>query len=306
MRTRSTPRSSHRSPTTPTKRDGRAITVGEALASARDRLRSGASARADSARLLETILGRDAAWLLAHDRDEVLGADLERYERALARRGAGEPLAYITGRAGFYGRAFEVTPDVLVPRPETEGLVDLALAFLRTGAVASPCIGDVGTGSGVLAVTLACELGAAICTATDISPAALEVGRRNAARAGVAGRIDFVLCDVLPLGLPGAPFDCIVANLPYVPSGDLAPPPDPTSFEPRQALDGGPDGLAAYRRLLEMAPSALARPGLLLMEAGPDTAEPLASLAALAFSAEATVDIHRDYAGHERIVAVRS
>jgi release factor glutamine methyltransferase len=198
-----------------------------------------------------------------------------------------------------------VTPDVLVPRPETEGLVDLALAFLRAGAEASPRIADVGTGSGVLAVTLACELAAASFTATDISPAALDVARHNAALANVAGRIDFVLCDILPFGLPGAPFDCIVANLPYVRTADLAPAPDPTSFEPRQALDGGPDGLVAYRRLLETAPSSLARPGLLLMEAGPDTAEPLAKLVTLAFSAEATVKIDRDYAGHERIVAVR-
>jgi release factor glutamine methyltransferase len=305
-RTRSAPRSSRRSPTTTTKRDGRAITVGEAIRQARARLRNAASAPADAARLLETTLGRDAAWLLAHDRDELQMADLERYEQALTRRQTGEPLAYIAGHAGFFGRAFDATPDVLVPRPESEGLVDLALAFLRARAKPGPRICDVGTGSGVIAITLACELLAARCTATDSSPSALAIARRNAARHGVADRIDFVLCDVLPPGAPRASFDCIVANLPYVRTGDLPPAPDPTSFEPRQALDGGPDGLSVYRRLFEPALSALARPGLLLMEAGPDTAEPLAGLATLAFSADATVDIHRDYAGHERIVAVRS
>jgi len=284
------------------------VTVGRALEHARERLRASDSARADASRLLEATLQRDAGWLLANDA-ALLEPDVAgRFDAAVARRMAGEPVAYIVGHAGFYGRRFAVTSAVLVPRPETEELAERAIAFLRTRGDAEPAFLDVGTGSGALAITLACELPAARGVANDLSSAALAVAARNAAALGVAGRLTFVEGDLLgpPAVAQAAPFACIVANLPYVPTAQLSPAPDPTSFEPRLALDGGTDGLALYRRLFARAPQLLAAGGALFAEAGPPTATLLAALAAQAFGPDALVRIHRDYGGRERIVeAVR-
>ncbi|MFY9780993.1 MAG: peptide chain release factor N(5)-glutamine methyltransferase, partial [Candidatus Baltobacteraceae bacterium] len=231
-------------------------TVGEAQAAARARLAPlGESAALDASRLLEAVTGRDRAWLLAHG-DAALSLEAqERWASLLARRAAGEPLAYVLGRAGFYGRTFGVTPDVLVPRPESEQLVELALAFAARRAAAPPLrLADVGTGSGILAISLALELPGARVLAIDVSPAALAVAERNARAHGVAERIAFTLGDAFEGLDPSLRFDLVLANLPYVRTCDLASPPDPTSFEPRLALDGGADGLALYRRLLARAP----------------------------------------------------
>jgi len=282
------------------------VTVGRALEIARERLRASDSARADAVRLLEAMLDRDAGWLLAHD-DSLLDPEASaRYDAAVARRTNGEPVAYIVGHGGFYGRRFEVTPAVLVPRPETEELAEIAIAFLRSRLEPQVRFCDVGTGSGALAVTLALEVPRACGVATDVAPAALAVAQRNATAHGVAGRIAFVRADLLesPRVRAASPFACIVANLPYVPTAELPRSPDPTSFEPRVALDGGPDGLALYRRLLAAAPSLLARSGVLFMEAGPGTAASLAALALEALGPEANVSIRSDYGGRERIVTV--
>ncbi|MDQ2908732.1 MAG: tRNA (adenine(22)-N(1))-methyltransferase TrmK, partial [Candidatus Eremiobacteraeota bacterium] len=165
---------------------------------------------------------------------------------------------------------------------------------------------DVGTGSGVIAITLAAERPCARVVAIDISAAALAVAARNAAALGVAERIEFCLEDALDELESGTVFDAIVANLPYVRGGDLAPPPDPTSFEPRLALDGGSDGLDAYRKLLRRAPEHLAVNGLLLLEIAPDTADQLAEMALWAFGGIARVRALRDYAGLRRIVELRA
>lgn len=213
------------------------------------------------------------------------------------------------GSVGFFGRTFCVTPDVLVPRPESEGVVEMALAALREGLRAAhdaPQICDVGTGSGILAITLACELPTAQVTALDISAAALAVARDNARDHGVLERVRLVCSDVLRELDPTQRFDCIVANLPYVKRVDLKAAPDATAFEPTLALDGGPDGLAAYRVLLATAPAYL-RPGAsLVLEAGPDTVPALADLAEATFAAPAQIVVHRDLALHERIVVVRA
>jgi HemK-like putative methylase len=163
------------------------VTVGEVFDAARRRFATlhGESARIDAVRLLEAALGRDAAWLLAHDRDPLAPDVLEAFEATVRRREAGEPMAYIAGRAGFYGRTFAVSPAVLVPRPETEELAELAINWLRTLGKPEPAVCDVGTGSGILAVTIACDIPESHCTAIDISPAALEIARRNAASLGV-------------------------------------------------------------------------------------------------------------------------
>jgi release factor glutamine methyltransferase len=251
-------------------------------------------------------MGRDAGWLLANDAALLAPDAARRFEAAVARRAAGEPVAYIVGCAAFYGRRFEVTKAVLVPRPETEELAERAIAFLRSRGGAEPAFLDAGTGSGALAITLACELPAARGIATDVSPAALAVAERNAAALCVAGRLEFVEADLMesPAVTRAAPFACIVANLPYVPTAELASPPDPTTFEPRLALDGGADGLALYRRLFVQAPALLSSGGALFAEAAPHTATLLATLAAQAFGPDALVRIHRDYGGRDRIVEI--
>jgi release factor glutamine methyltransferase len=222
----------------------------------------------------------------------------------LGERARGTPVAYLTGEAWFYGRRFAITRDVLVPRPESEHLIAAALEFLR-GRGAGPLRAcDVGTGSGILALTLASEVPALSVLALDLSPAALELAARNAHVLGVSGRVAFACGDLLEPAAGDAPFDCLVANLPYVPSADVPGLPDPLAFEPRSALDGGPDGLALYRRLLQRAPAALAPDGALFCEAAPPTAGALASLVAEAFP-HATVAVRCDYAGLERIVAAR-
>ena len=281
------------------------MTVGAALAFGSERLRSSDSARFDAQMLLGALLRRNTAWLLAHAEEPLEEAVRGRYLDALERRATGEPVAYILGEAGFYGRRFTVTPDVLVPRPESELLVTCALAELRTSPVQEPRLCDVGTGSGILATTLAAEIPGARVTAVDVSAAALAVASANARTQRVEGRIDFLLGDIFARLPQGTRFDGIVANLPYVRANDLAAAPDPTSFEPRLALDGGPDGLAVYRRLLAQAADVLAPNGWLLMEAGPDTAPALAALARRSFRRSAVVWIERDYARLERVVAVR-
>jgi release factor glutamine methyltransferase len=279
-------------------------TLGHALGEATRRLavRDRDEARYDATILLAHVLGREPAWLLAHDDAQLSHDERERIDAALARRERGEPVPYIIGTAGFYGRTFAVDSRVLVPRPETELAIDIVLARAPESN-AIPRICDVGTGSGAIALTLALELADADVTAIDISEPALAVARGNAATFGIANRIRFVLGDGLRALDGGERFTCIVANLPYVRTADLAPAPDPTAFEPRLALDGGTDGLDAYRALLLAAPDLLAPGGLLVMEAGPDTIPALAALARVAFPS-ASVATERDLATIERFVVV--
>jgi len=218
------------------------------------------------------------------------------------RRQAGEPVAYLAGSAGFFGRTFAVNADVLVPRPESEELIERAIARVRSLHARAPTLCDVGTGSGILAITAACELPALRCTAIDVSPAALAVARANARMHGVEARIEFLCGDLLaPAG--ARRFDTVVANLPYVEAAALAPAPDPTSFEPRMALDGGTDGLDLYRRLLERLNAHLNPGGAAFLEAGEHSTAALATLAASAFP-NAEVRLHDDYAGRPRIVEI--
>ena len=215
---------------------------------------------------------------------------------------AGEPAAYASGYAGFYRREFAVDPRVLVPRPETEHVIEDALAFLQAAGSARVLrVLDVGTGSGAIACTIACEMPGAQIEATDISADALAVAQGNAARLGVADRCRFSLADIVPAGSDR--FDLIVANLPYIPTADVPQKPDPVGFEPRVATDGGPDGLDQYRKLLAAAPRLVRGGALILMEAAPPTMAALKALAESAFP-EATVTVHRDYAGLDRYVRV--
>lgn len=252
----------------------------EAIASARAVLaQSGippADAAIDAEVLARHVLGWDRARLLAYGRDPAPPHFSEDFNALVQRRGRREPVAMILGRREFWGLDFEVTPDVLVPRPETELVVEEALAFARSHTCRSAV--DVGTGSGCIAVALAGELPGLRITAIDTSRAALAVAARNAASHGVAERISFVEGDVLdPVCVP---VDLIVSNPPYVPEVDAATlAPDVLRFEPHMALFGGGDGFDVLRRLFNDAHARLAPGGRLIVEFGFGQATELRELA---------------------------
>jgi release factor glutamine methyltransferase len=272
------------------------ISVAEALSGATKRLRQRESARADALLFLEYALGRPRAWIAAYGETPLSPDALATFQTMCARRDAGTPAAYVVGSAGFYGREFVVNESVLIPRSETEHLVDDAIAFIGD---ARARVLDVGTGSGAIACTIAARTNAWV-DATDISTAALEVATRNAARLGVAERCRFHHGD-LAEPVKHATFDVLIANLPYVPSRDVPRRPDPIAFEPRLALDGGVDGLACYRRLAGDLPALLEARALGLFEAAPPTVAGLGELLASTLRGFA-ISVHRDYAGLERYV----
>jgi release factor glutamine methyltransferase len=260
--------------------------------------------RLDAEVLLAHVLGQDRAWLYAHPEYSLDPNQLGDYQALIARRAEREPVAYLTGHKEFFGLDFVVTPGVLIPRPETERLVEIALQMLEAGSSSeTPAIVDVGTGSGAIAVALATHAPATRVVAADISAAALVVARRNAIRHGVAGRVDFLQSDLLA-SLKG-PFHLIVANLPYLSRADLAAaPPEVARWEPRLALEAGPDGLADIRRLLAMAASRLRPAGALLAEIGAGQGADVLALANQHFP-RATVEIAQDYAGLDRVLIAR-
>lgn len=222
----------------------------------------------DAEVLARHLLGWDRAALLTRWREPAPGDFAARLRPLIARRAAREPVAYITGHREFWGLDFEVTPDVLIPRPETELIVEEARRWSKRAGAPS-AITDVGTGSGCIAIALALEFPGASVTATDISPRALDVAARNAARHGVADRIRFVTADLLDASLPG-PADLIVSNPPYVSDRDREfLQAEVVCHEPASALFGGPDeGLGVVRRLLACASGHLAPRGALVMEFG--------------------------------------
>jgi release factor glutamine methyltransferase len=258
--------------------------------------------RLDAEVLLAHILDQDRGWLYAHPEHVLSAPQVHAYQALVSRRAEREPVAFLTGHKEFFGLDFVVTPDVLIPRPETERLVELALQWAKTSP--SPrTIVDVGTGSGAIAVTLAVHLSQACIIATEVSPAALAIARRNLVRHGVANRVHCVQGDLLA-PLLGA-LDLIVANPPYLSQAELvAAPPEVACWEPRAALDGGPDGLVAIRHLLEMAPNRLHPAGALLVEIGADQGAEVSRLASHYFP-QATVEIARDDAKRDRVLVVR-
>jgi release factor glutamine methyltransferase len=235
-------------------------------------------ARQDAEILLLDLLGKRKAWLMAHSEEELSGEQAAYYIELLERRYRGEPIQYITGRAEFYGLPFRVTPDVLIPRPETEHLVEQALAF--AARFQAPRIVDVGTGSGAIAIALAHHLPNAAITAIDISAAALAIARRNAELNGVADRVRFVEGDLLG-PVAGEQFDIVVSNPPYVPLADRASlDVEVRDHEPVLALFAGGDGLDTYRRLIPAAFAALVSGGFVALEIGYGQSAAIASLLA--------------------------
>lgn len=251
-----------------------------ALDEARKVLAGGAHperARRDAETLLLHALKKNApetnlAWLIAHDGEPLAADAAATFCDVIERRLAGEPIQYITGEAEFYGLPFHVNRDVLIPRPETEHLVEKVIALAREprldDAIPELRIVDVGTGSGAIAVALAHALPFAQITATDISPAALVVANANAARNGVADRVRILEGDLLE-PVVGEHFDIVVSNPPYVPEGDRATlDVEVRDYEPAQALIAGEDGLAIYHRLIPAAFGALVPGGYLALEIG--------------------------------------
>jgi release factor glutamine methyltransferase len=265
------------------------------------------NARLDAEVLLRHTLGRDRAWLLAHIQDAL---DEERYgffQQHIARRCRREPLQYITGRQEFWGLEFLVTPDVLIPRPETELIIEAALgsAPMRTRPLT---IVDVCTGSGCVAVCLAKELPEVRVFATDSSAKTLEIARENARRHGVGDRIRFLEGDLFEpleeLDLSGR-VDIIVANPPYVPSGARgALQPEVRDYEPALALFAGPDGTEIHRRIIGGSPHLLKGNGPLIMEMGLGQAEMLVRMTRES-NAFADPAILKDLAGIERVIVAR-
>lgn len=264
-------------------------TVAAALAAAQARL------PANEARtLLGHVLDRPAAWLLTHD-DHVLDEDaLLAFASLAARRTGGEPVAYLVGHREFFGRDFEVSPDVLIPRPETELLVELVVAGPGAGVPTSGPLRvlDLGSGSGCIAVTLALECRQAEVVAVDASPAALAVARRNAERLGA--RLQLLQSDWFS-ALAGERFDVVVANPPYIAAGDRHLAEGDLRFEPASALASGSDGLEAIRRIVAAAPAHLRPGGRLWLEHGYDQADAVRGL--LAAAGFTDIAQHRDLAG---------
>lgn len=229
-------------------------------------------ARREAGSLLSFVLGKDRTFLISHADDQVDEDSLEQMREFVERRAAGEPLQYITGVQDFFGREFRVTPDVLIPRPETELLVEAALE-VTTNKDALIC--DVGTGSGCIAISLLCEMPRARAVAVDKSAAALEIAKLNAAKQAVADRSVFVVSDCFDALNPNEhQFDLIVSNPPYVSASALPGlQREVRDHEPLVALSPGPDGLSVIRRLLAEAPFYLKPNGHLLMEIGFDQGE---------------------------------
>ena len=238
------------------------------------RLGGSAAARRDAELLLIRAAGRERAWLLTHSEAELTAEQSAQFDDWIARRARQEPIQYILGETEFYGLKFRVTPDVLIPRPETEHLVEAVLELVSRDAAVRIC--DVGTGSGAIAVALAHELPRAHLTAVDLSRPALEVATENARRHGVADRMRFVESDLLG-AVRGETFDVIVSNPPYVRDDEVLES-QVRDYEPKAALFAGPTGLEVYRRLIPQAHQALVPGGWLLMEIGHGQRDGLAGL----------------------------
>ena len=262
-------------------------------------------ARLEAEVLLRRALGVGRAeflsMLYSGDRS-VSEAQAARFRALLCRRLSGEPLAYIVGRREFYGIEIEVSEATLIPRQETELLVEIALE--RIADAESARVADVGTGSGAVALAITAHSGReASIVATDVSAAALDVARRNAARLGLSDRIEFVHCDTLDAA--SGPFDIVVSNPPYIPGADIDGLAAEVRREPRIALDGGADGLDPFRKLIAQADSKLAAGGIIAVELMPEQMETARAIVASAVANHCEITTRRDLSGAERALVVR-
>ncbi len=254
--------------------------------------------------LLAHVTGKNRAWVLAHPEMRLTPEQEAALEAAGRQLQAGVPLPYILGHWEFFGLDFDVSPDVLIPRPETELLIETALAWARTHSPLNPVYRfiDIGTGSGIIPVTLAVHLPSAEIIATDISPAALLVARRNAAKHSVNGRIRFLEADLLPEDIQRSKFDVLTANLPYIPTETLQTL-EIYGREPTLALDGGPDGLQLISRLLDQITARAVSARLILLEIEYRQGAAVSALARQHFPT-AEIHIKKDLAGQDRLAVI--
>jgi release factor glutamine methyltransferase len=263
----------------------------------------------DAQVLLAWVIDKPRSWVLAHPEAYLTNDQEQELEINLTRLKTGEPLPYILGHWEFFGLDFSVTPDVLIPRPETELLVEQALEWLRAHPTARRAV-DVGAGSGCIAISLAVHIPNLRLLATDISPAALQIAKANVIHHKLSQRIEFLQGDLLKplkdeggqLNVQPATFNLLTANLPYIPTATLQDL-DVYRREPTLALDGGPDGLKLVRRLLSQAPGIMEPGGLLLLEIEARQGGEAAALAAAAFP-EARISILTDLAGLDRAIRI--
>jgi release factor glutamine methyltransferase len=279
--------------------DSLAVEVGRAASLLAER--GVENARLDAEVLLADVLGFDRAGLFAARRPGLDDRERRAFDALIARRARREPLQHVRGRQEFFSREFLVDHRVLVPRPETETLVEVALSLARPSGHAT--VLDLGCGSGVVAITLALELPGTTIFASDVSPEAIEVARENARRLNVAGRIEFG-CGDLFAAVRRRRFDLVVSNPPYVPRVELERlAPEVRDYEPRVALDGGRDGLDFYRRLAPTVSDVLAEEGVVVVEMGHGQSSAAAEIFAAA--GLRVVSVERDLAGIERVLVVR-
>jgi len=280
-------------------------TVGRALNSARERLTEAAcdTASLDAQVILAYILEVDRSWLFAHHDYKLTVEEADLFTDLIARRMAHEPVAYLVGKREFYGLEFYVDERVLIPRPETELLVDAVLDYISDSELERLWVADVGTGSGAIALSVACNCPQAQLYALDLSKDALSVAARNVARLDERGQVTLAQGDLLS-PLPG-PVHAIVANLPYI-SNKLYPEldADVRDFEPQLALEAGPEGLDAIERLLHQATDYLHPNGVIFLEIGYDQGEAVSALAQRIFPHAQGISVRKDYHGHDRLVTI--
>lgn len=251
--------------------------------------------------LLAHVLGRDRTFVIAHADETLPPTQLDEFQLLVARRAAGEPLEYITGHQEFFGLDFKVNPDVLIPRPETELIVEAALELLKDNA--APYFADIGTGSGCIAVSLLHELPNARALATDISSVALQVARSNAARHGVSERLRLIESDGFAAIDVTESFDLVVSNPPYVSDEEMKALQREVRREPVAALAGGADGFSIIRRLLHDAPAHLTSGGLFIFEIGFGQGERVKDL--IDVDVWELIEMRRDLQGIPRTVVLR-
>lgn len=257
----------------------------------------------DAEVLMAHILGQRKTFLYSHPDYELTEEEKWRYEELIARRLLHEPVAYLVEEKEFWSRSFKVDRRVLIPRPETEVLVEVSLELADAFPNDRLKVVDVGTGSGAIGITFAAEVGRSYVLATDISKEALDVAETNACRLGVRERMDFVLCS--GLDAVSGTFHFILSNPPYVPTEEIRHlPAGIKNFEPLIALDGGCEGLELHEKLVREASSRLSRGGWLIMEVGDDGAKRVEKMALESGKYE-EVKVIKDYLGQDRVVAAR-
>jgi release factor glutamine methyltransferase len=259
----------------------------------------------DASVLIARVINKPRTYVMAYPELTLTAEQEKQLNESMTRLEKGEPFPYVLGHWEFFGLDFDLTPDVLIPRPETELLVEKAIVWLQQNPTRKN-IADIGTGSGAIAISLAVNTPNANIIATDISSKALQVAKRNAEKQGVSERIEFIECDLLPASsfiLHPSSLNLLCANLPYIPTKTLS---SLRVFgrEPTVALDGGADGLDLFRRLLNIVPDWLAPNALILLEIEATLGDQVFNLARDMF-AQAEIHLHQDLTGRDRLLEIR-